>query len=611
MANLTRTQAEQLIKEPKNTREINRARQKRIRHRLHTEPDTDTLSLGDHHQKFLGWVQRLLKSEENFERFKELYRPPVFTNELTESIFSEYERVFEARNNYEKFNFDNPDLENDAQEYRKRLRDFTFWETEGFETFKTSIDNLVVIDLPRLDPENPSPSQSSRPEPYYYVLDIDNLIDVENSRVKTVDNETGEILYFFKTEYVVFRGEGDTVFVFDDTFFRTFTYKDGTTTFVSEVAHNLGYTPARSFWTTPLNSKCTFQKRSPITNSLSELDWLLFFSLAKKYLELYAPFPLYAIYKGACNYKSEGKIKGRCVDGYVKYDGHELSANINERERCPKCSNKIKVGPGNIIELRVPKDKEDPDLMANPMKIIPAERESLDYMREAVKEKYDEIFHNCVGRGQDATTDQAQNELQIRASFESRGSVLLKIKRNFEIIHSFALDTCLRLRYGAEYKGLVINYGDEFFVKDEQTQTKELGEAKNNGAPSYELETRRREIWESRYKNNPEMIERLKTLRHLEPYADLDLGGLMEIRNKIPGAVSLEDLVIKLNFGSFIDRFEREQTDILQYARALTYDKKISLIRAELDKYAEEYIAKAKLSAPDPAPAPPVPGPAA
>lgn len=602
--NLTRTQAEQLIKEPKNAREINRARQKRIRHRLHTEPDTDTLILGDHHIKFLSWVKSILKSDENYERFKELYRPPIFTNELTESIFSEYEKVFEARNNYEKLNFENPELENDALEYRKRLGDYQFWETQGFETFKTSIDNLVVIDLPKIDPENPS--QSSRPEPYYYILDIDNLIDVENSRVKGVDQETGEILYFFKTEYVIFRGEADLVYVFDDTHFRTYKYKyrDNKVEFIAETPHDLGYTPARSFWTTPLNSKCTFQKRSPITNSLSEMDWLLFFSIARKYLELYAPFPLYAIYKGACTYKTEGKAKGKCVDGYIKYEGYELSADINSRERCPKCSNKLKVGPGNIIELRVPKDKEDPDLMANPMKVIPAERDSLDYMREALREKYDEIFHNCVGRGQDAKTDQAQNELQIRASFESRSAVLLKIKRNFEIIHSFALDTCLRLRYGAAYKGLVINYGDEFFVKDEETQTKELTSAKQNGAPSYELETRRREIWESRYRNNPEMVERLTTLRHLEPYPDHDLAGLMEIRNKVPGAVSLEDIVIKLNFGSFIDRFEREQTNVMQFAKALTYDKKIELIRAELDKYAAEYITKAKASAPDPDPAP-------
>lgn len=606
--NLTSAQAEALIKEPKNTREIARAKQKRIRHRLHTEPDTDTLLLGDHHTRFLTWVAAILKSEENYSRFKELYRPPIFTNELTESIFSEYEKVFEARDRNEKINFDNPELESDAVDYRKRLGDSQFWKTQGFETFKTSIDNLVVIDLPKLDPENPS--ESARPEPYYYILDIDNIIDVENTRVKgTVDPETGDVLYYFKTEYVIFHGEGDLVYVFDDTFFRTYTYKDNVVTRLAEVAHDLGYTPARSFYTTPLNSKCTFLKRSPITNSLSEMDWLLFFSLAKKYLELYAPFPLYAIYKGACNYKVEGANKAKCVDGYLKYEGYDLSADLASRERCPKCSNSLKVGPGNIIELRVPKDKEDPDLMANPMKVIPAERESLDYMAEAVKAKYDEIFQNCVGRGQDAKTDQAQNELQIRASFESRTSVLLKIKKNFEIIHAFALDTCLRLRYGAEYKGLVINYGDEFFVKDEQTQSDELDKAQKSGAPSYEIEARRREIWETRYKNNPEMVERLRILRNLEPFPDFPLNDVLALQKTMPGLVSMLDVALKINFNSFVDRFEREQTNILQYARAITFDKKIFGIREELNKYAQEYLNEAKKHAPEPEPAPaPKPG---
>lgn len=612
--NLTSVQAEKLIKEPKNSREIVRAKQKRIRHRLHTEPDTDTLLLGDHHAKFLTWVESMLKSDDNFARFKELYRPPVFTNELAESIFSEFEKVFEARNKYEKLNFENPDLENDAQDYRKRTGDLQFWKTQGFEAFKTSIDNLVVIDLPKLDPDHPS--IDSRPDPYYYLLDIDNLIDVENSRVSGVDQQTGEEFFFFKTEYVIFKGEDDLVYVFDDTFFRTYTYKDGTVTFIGEIPHDLGYTPARSFWTTPLNSKSHFQKRSPLTNSLSELDWLLFFSIARKYLELYAPFPLYAIYKGSCNYKIEGSQRGKCVGGYIKYEGYDLDADVSRRERCPVCKNTLKVGPGNIIELRVPKDKEDPDLMANPMKVIPAERESLDYMKLAVKDKYDEIFQNCVGRGQETKTDQAQNELQIRASFESRTSVLLKIKKNFEIIHTFALDTCLRLRYGPAYKGLVINYGDEFFVKDEQTQEKELTEAKANGAPSYELETRRREIWETRYKNNPEMIERLGILRNLEPYPDFSLSEVLGLQKSMPQIVSVLDVALKINFNAFIDRFEREQTNILQYARAIDFDKKIQGIREELEKYALEYLDKVKKFAPepvtDPAAAPPgAPAPAA
>lgn len=601
---LTREQAAELIKKPKSGKEIARAKIKRSRHRLHTEADVDPDNLSEPHQRFLSWVKDVLKSEENFARFRQLYRPPLLTNELTESIFSEFEKVFEARNSYEKFDFETPELEADAQAYRKRIGDLAFWETQGFEHFKNSIDDLIIVDLPRVDPDQPQPS-SDRPAPYYYLLDIDALIDVVNTRVKGIDHETGEAAYFFKTEYVIFKGEGDTVYVFDDDHYRIFSYDGENVELIEEVRHGLGYCPARSFWTTPLNSKCTIQKRSPITNSVSEMDWLLFFSIARKYLELYAPFPVFAVYRGKCDYKVEAAgRKGRCNEGFLVYEG-EYNDPAN-RERCPACSNRLKVGPGNIIELKVPKDKEDPDLMTNPMKVIPAERTSLDYMREAIREKYDEIFQNCVGRGRDPLNDQAQNELQIRSSFESRTAVLLKIKRNFEIAHSFALDTVFRLRYGSAYKGLTISYGDEFFVKDETTQTEELENAKKNGAPAYELSTRRREIWESRYKNNPEMIQRLTILRHLEPFPDHDLGGLMEIRDKVPGAVSMEDIIIKLNFGSFIDRFEREQISVVQYARAQDFATKIKGIREELVRYARELINSQQ----PPNPPPPQPEPA-
>lgn len=607
MATITKEQALQLMKDPKSAKEIRRAKQKRLRHKLHTEPETETESilLGPQHAKFLNWIKELLNSDENYARFKSLYRPPLFTNELAESIFSQFERVFEAQNSYEKISFSDPELENDANDYRKRIGDFQFWETQGFETFKNSIDNIVVIDLPRLQlDDDGNPVSQGLPEPYYYILDIDALVDIENTRVKAIDTE-GKPFYYFKTEYVIFKADDGLVYVLDDTHYKWFTEKDGVYTFVAESAHDLGFCPARSFWTTPLNSNCTLQKRSPITNSLSEMDWLLFFSLAKKYLELYAPFPIYAVYKGKCDYKIEGQNKGRCVDGYIEYDGR-ANQDINSRVRCPKCSNKIKIGPGNIIELRVPKDKEDFDLMANPMKVIPAEKTSLDHMTQAIKEKQDEIFQNCVGRGHDNKTDQAQNELQIRASFESRTSVLIKIKRNFEIIHTFALDTIFRLRYGSAYLGLTINYGDEFFVKDETTQSNELELAKKTGAPSYEIATRRSDIWQTKYRNNPEMIERLGILRALEPFPDNSVNDVSNMFKQLPEIVSLKDLAIKMHFNSFVQRFEREQTNINLFARALTMDKKIALIRAEFVKYADEYLAEAKLTAPPPpAPAPP------
>lgn len=608
MANLSRDQAIELIKQPKNAREIQKARKKRIRHKLHTDPEVDTENIyvsGQEHVLFLLWVERVLKSPDNFDRFKQLYRPPLVTNELTESIFSEFEKVFGAKNSFEKIEFVDNELERDFNDYRKRIGDFNFWETQGFETFKNSIDNILIIDLPNIEPDDDGVirPKSDRPEPYYYLLDINDLIDICNERVDGDDNAGNVQFYYFRTEYIIFRGDGGLVYVFDDTYFRSYKLNDSTDpVMINEIPHNLGFTPARSFWTTPLNSSSKIQKRGPITNSLSELDRYLFNSIGQQYLELYAPYPVYAMYRSKCNYVETSTRKAKCVDGILQWTGQQIGGPNYLPEYCPHCSSKMKVGPGNIMLIDVPREKSDDfDLMQNPMKVIPAEETSLKYVKEMMLDKRNEIFSNCVGRGTDAQNDQAVNELQITSSFESRTSVLLKIKRNFEIIHEFALDTLARLRYGDKYLSARIDYGDEFFAQDEGTEIKEYETAVKNGLPSYDLATRRQAINDARYRNNPDQLERLRIMRNLEPFPDNNTLQVQDIRTKSPELISLRDMILKINFNSLIDRFEREQANILLFGSAIAFDKKINAIQSELYRYADEIIL-----ANAPTPAPPV-----
>jgi hypothetical protein len=596
MAILSRSQQLKLIKSPKNAVEIAKALAKKDRSSLHAEAETETQVLaGPGHIRFLQWVRAVLQNEESYARFESLYRPPVPTNELVESIFQEYERVFEAQNSFERFDFSDPELALDFADYRKKIGDLAYWSTQGFETFKTSIDDVLIVDLPKMA-EDPDPSASKYPEPYYYTLDLRRVVDIENVKVKSKDAQ-GNDFYFFKTEYVIFKEfyfveetKQTFIFVFDDAKFSRFSLpENGEPVWLEDVPHDLGYCPARSFWTTPLNSRSTIQKRGPITNNLSDLDWLLFFAIAERYLQLYAPFPIYAMYKPRCDYKETAGAKRRCIDGYLEIDGARSIGH--DRERCPKCATKFRVGPGNIQYFSVPKESTDPDLMANPMRVIPAETNSLDYVRATLKELKKEIFTSCVGRSQDPQNNQAKNEKQIDSSFQSSEAALLKVKRNFEIIKHFALDTVARLRYGADYLGGVVNFGDKFYNKSEGDEVNEYSEAVKNNLPGYELAIRRDEINEARYRNNPKMLERLKILKHLEPYPGITLEGVQKMRKDMPDLVSLNELVIKLNFGAFVDRFEREQADVSLFASAAEFAKKIELIRSELQKYAAEYLA--------------------
>jgi hypothetical protein len=596
------------LKEPRHQAEIQQAREKRARHKLHTEAETNVTNRSQGANDFLAWVGSILNNPATFARFQQLCRPPYTTNELVEGIFSAFEKIFESRNGFIKFDFSVPEYEQDFEEYRKRIGDLNFWETQGMETFTNSIDDVVVVDLPRLlmDQEGNPLQENDLPEPYYYILDIDRLIDIENTKVIANAGDVEKEFYYFKAEYICFRQPGNLMadrleYVFDDKYYRVFERKNGAEPIlVSITEHNLGFCPARSFWTMPLNSDTNILKRGPITKSLSRLDWLLFFSVAENYLQLYAPFPIYAMYRRKCTYKDKaGGQERKCVNGFLEITG---SRSI-ERHACPSCnSGSGQVGPGQIMLFDAPRDKsDDPDPLSNPIKVIPAETQSLDYVRKTIAELKAEITVDCIGRSKDTNEATAKNEMQVESGLQTSESILLKIKRNFEIIHEFALDTVARLRYGAYYLGGVVNYGDEFLQKDEGQEMADYETATKNKMPSFDLRERRADIFAARYRNDPARLQRFKVLENLEPFPDMTLGELTAFKIANPNLVAENDIIIKMNFTGFIARFERERAPLKTFGSAIDFNKKIELIREDLVAYAEEY---KKTIAPAPAPEP-------
>ena len=58
--------------------------------------------------------------------------------------------------------------------------------------------------------------------------------------------------------------------------------------------------------------------------------------------------------------------------------------------------------------------------------------------------------------------------------------------------------------------------------------------------------------------------------------------------------VSLEELLVKLNFADFIRRFERENANIITFGENIEYDNKIAIIKERLADYAREITPKSK-----------------
>ena len=143
---------------------------------------------------------------------------------------------------------------------------------------------------------------------------------------------------------------------------------------------------------------------------------------------------------------------------------------------------------------------------------------------------------------------------------------------------------CCRLRYGDNFVGVSISLGTDFYMLDSTTLRERYKTAKESGASEAELDALQDEIIETEYRNNPKQRQRMRTLSDLEPYRHLSVEEVVNLQGK--GAITAEDMMLKLNFTSLIKRFERENTDILEFASELPYSQKIDIINQKLRDYA-------------------------
>ena len=75
-------------------------------------------------------------------------------------------------------------------------------------------------------------------------------------------------------------------------------------------------------------------------------------------------------------------------------------------------------------------------------------------------------------------------------------------------------------------------------------------------------------------------------LSELEPYRHLSRAEVLDLYGK--NLISENELRIKLNFANFVRRFERENTNILEFGSAIPFDQKIKVITNRFYDYANE-----------------------
>lgn len=538
--------------------------------RFHTETNIAIFDYNQDATIFLDWVKTLLPKDK-FHTFLHLFRFPLQTPSVVEEVYRELERVFHSRNAASSYQFTDSEFSEDWAQYRKlQLGEPEIWKTVGWKKMQVSPNSVLIVDLPL-------EQRGERPEPYFYWLEIGNVIDF-----KTDCRDRNCF------EWIIFKQPNNRVAAFDDVYIRVYQLneKKQIESLVSEAKHGLGYCPARFFWSAPLNEKLPDLKKNPIVKELSNLDWYLFFAISKRHLDLYAPYPIYSSYEADCNFENN-ETGDYCDGGFLRNaKGEYKILNDGTVERCPCCSEKRIAGPGSFLEVPIPNQAEGIADMSNPIQITTIDKESLDYNVDECERLKNEIIISVVGSDGTVSEKEAINETQVSANFESKTSALIALKTNFEQAQKFVEDTVCRLRYGSSFISSSISWGTEFYVYTVAELYSKYKQAKDNGASNAELDAIAQQILEVEYRNNPLVFQRMLILKQLEPCPHQTQSEVLSLYSQ--GLLDSKTVMLKIHFTSLIDRFERENINIVEFASNRTLREKIDIINNKLMEYVAE-----------------------
>ena len=526
---------------------------------------------------FLAMVQNIIPKDK-FETFKTLFRFPVITNEILAVCYDKLSRIFDGRNPAFSYQFAATEQRDDWEWYRQeRLGEPTVWSTKGWDFFKTQINSVLIVDLPE-----EQEAGDRYPQPYFYWLPIRDVIDFK------ADPITGQM------KWIIFRQDGDKIAVFDDESRRLFKAKDNQVgELIAEAKHDLGYCPARFFWDEPMSLDKPDIKESPVTKELDRLDWYLFFAISKRNLDTYGSYPIYWGYQQDCDFHND-ETGDYCDGGFLKdKQGHWHYDNNGLLMPCPVCSQKRLTGAGSFVEIPVPDANEGQPDLSNPVGMLAVDRSSLDYNHEEEERLRTDIITAIVGTNEQITTRDALNEQQIKANFESQSTVLQRVKKGFEAAQKWVDDTIAKERYGTAFISSSINYGTEFYLFTSDELRERYKKAKEAGMSEADLDALLQQIIETEYRHNPQQMQRMIILGDLEPYRHLTRNEVQGLYDK--ELISIEELLIKLNFADFIRRFERENMNIISFGENIDYEKKINTIKERLTDYAREIIPQTKV----------------
>lgn len=562
----TADKAIDIIKTPKHKSNIDSAKTQESQLRVFTEElDESELNSEIYWLKF----KRIMKtrSPKKADRICDFLRYPLPAAEICDSILSEFFKVFDGKNR----NF-HIDADRDISWLNKWIIDaeLELWiEESAKKVFKSMPCSFVVVD------------KDENGRPYKILVDSERLVDAE------IINTKGQCGYIaFVHSYT----ETTTKYCFYDAkryfVFEKQNSSDTWTTLIDQ-PHGVGYCPGTTFISQASNSKNNFKRSVAFTKSLSKLEDWSYFDVFRNYTDHYVPFPVTEAPVSKCPNEN-------CVDGMVRVEQIN-PGNVDEPvvkfHKCEACEARggDLIGPGTHIGIRVRESKDEND-GSGVFKMIFPETEHMKYIPEKLDDLELEIRHKTVGLNYMASMNEAMNQMQLKGSFASMESVLMRTKAELDHIYIWITTTVAKMQYKDIQLKVDANFGTEFYLVNEDDLQRRFKEAKDSGLPQEEQMMIYLQLIETKYKGNANKVARQKMLIQLDPMPLFDVKEAMEL--KAQNVIDAETLSMKVNFLNFISKFETENGPIMQFGLLLAPEKRIEKIKAELERYNTNAMAK-------------------
>lgn len=576
---LNTTSAMELLKNPRHTSQIQSVKNTESQLRVFTEEmKKDELSNEPYWNEFVATMKS--RSAKKFDRVLQFARYPLPIVQLSDSILNDFYKVFDGKNRF--FNVEGDRNIDRLHQWIRENEPDQWIQEQSIDVFKNKPNSFVVVDIDEAG------------NPFLILIDSERLHD---AGFKDKEGNLHYIAFIHSQQKEVQDGKEvvTTLYsVYDEETYFVFSKRSDSDAFVlvSESKHNIGHCPAKAFIKTPANSNNKFARRSAFSKALSRMeDWSLF-DIFRNYVDHYAPFPVTEAPQKKCG-------NPQCKDGSVPEEvivdpQNDISKTVWKKcGVCDGADHGQHVMPGSHIGISVKADKARNDGSGLFKMHIP-DVEKLKYVPEKLDNLELEIKFKTVGTNT-VLSNEAVNELQVKGSFASMESILLRTKEELDCLYSWVIKTVGGIYYQNLRLQIEANFGTEFYLISEKDLQDRFERAKEIGLPLEELLNIYKQLLQTKYKGNSNKLNRSLMLLDLDPFPLSSMVEVSGLREK--QSIDAREFNLKVNFLQFISKFESENVDITQFGLGLEYWPRVDRIKKELSLYNTEMInAREKLS---------------